>query len=97
MMKRPFLPLALLLCLAACGSNADDTSTLLKHQAQTAAQEVIKAAPNGEWELEKALLEAKAIQSQYAIAGDDAAAAEFDNIFRQYIKEHNDTLANRIF
>lgn len=83
--------------LVACGSNGDDSSALLTHQAETAAQEVLKAATQGEWELENALLDAKATQSQYSIAGDESAAAEFDRIFRQYIKERNDTLANQIF
>ena len=47
--------------------------------------------------MQQSILDAKVLQSQYAIKGDSGAVKAFDNAFEAYLKEHDSALWQQIF
>lgn len=62
-----------------------------------AAKELIATDHSDTMALQHKLLEAKAVQSKYAIDGDSGAVNAFDEAFREYVSKNDAALANAIF
>ena len=84
--------------MVACG-NKDEVRQFgdVKERAETAAAKVVAADSAGLMELQDCILRAKAVQSEYVLLGDTAAADTFDACFRRYVTERNPQLAEEMF
>lgn len=81
--------------LTACSSSPYIEQA--RAQAQESAKNLIDNITDDELKMQQLILEAKAQQSEYYLLGDTVAANEYDSAFRQYIVEHNDSLAKILF
>lgn len=90
-----------ILCALAIISGCKSSSSKYAAEAQKAGTEAAKRvcdnASKDDMTLEGIILDAKVAQSKYMTLNDTAAVNEFDRAFRSYIKQHNDTLAKKIF
>ena len=93
---------AIAFCSLACSSGCTSCSSSAKAQearerAIAAARELIASDHSDTMALQHKILDAKAIQSEYAIAGDSIAAKAFDEAFREHIRQNDESLAIAIF
>ena len=82
-------------CAGSCTTptRADEA----RERACIAAQRLIDTDHSDTMSLQRSILEAKAEQSEYAIAGDTLAVKAFDEAFGSYLAEHDAGLAGAIF
>lgn len=66
-------------------------------RAEQAAAAVIATNHADTLAMQQSILDAKVLQSQYAIMGDSAAVKAFDNAFETYLKRHDSALWQQIF
>ena len=88
--------MAALLVMVACGSSSSYEETA-RVRAVEAAKKVIATPHDNMNKMERILLEAKAVQSEYIMIGDTIAANAFDVAFREYIVANDQELANELF
>ena len=83
------LLMAITLAATAC-SQPQDTTRIdeARNRATAAADSVVAADSTGLMALQKSILAAKAVQSEYLLTGDTAAADTFDTTFRRQIATH---------
>ena len=75
----------------------NDGWRFLKGECTAAADSVVAADSTGLMALQKSILAAKAVQSEYLLTGDTAAADTFDTTFRRQIAMRNERLAEEMF
>lgn len=81
----------------AAGCNKPSASTRAAARAEQAAAAVIATNHADTLAMQQSILDAKVLQSQYAIKGDSAAVKAFDSAFEAYLKEHDSALWQQIF
>ncbi len=83
------------LALAACrhSPHADEA----RQRASEAAAKVVGTNPTDTLAMQRSILDAKAVQSEYALMGDSVAVEIFDEEFQKYVAEHNARLAGQMF
>ena len=84
------------LSIAAC-SGCSSRCNEAREKALVAAQKLIQTDHSDTVELQRQILETKSIQSEYAILGDSDAVKAFDESFKEYISEHDKSLAQEMF
>ncbi len=89
------LAAAAVLVLGACrhSPHADEA----RQRAGEAAAKVVGTDPADTLAMERSILDAKAVQSEYALMGDSVAVEIFDEEFKKYVTEHNARLAGQMF
>ena len=92
------LLMAITLAATAC-SQPQDTTRIdeARNRATAAADSVVAADSTRLMALQKSILAAKAVQSEYLLTGDTAAADTFDTTFRRQIAMRNERLAEEMF
>ncbi len=93
------LPLAIVIAAAAC-SQPESVSPRIdeaRNRAIAAADSVAAADSIGLMALQNSILAAKAVQSEYLLTGDTAAADTFDATFRRQMAVRNSQLAEEMF
>ena len=80
--------LAATVIVTGCGGGSSATSTRAA-EARTRAIEAMA--------MQHAILDAKAVQSEYILAGDTAAVRAFDEAFREKIGNDDPDLASAVF
>lgn len=101
---RHLLYLPVLLAAAAlvsgCGGGSSATSTRAaeaRARAIEAAARLIATSHTDTMAMQHAILDAKAMQSEYILAGDTAAVRAFDEAFREKIGTEDPDLASAVF
>lgn len=79
------------------GSGARLGNSEAREKAEAAAKSLVDADHSDTMLLQQKILEAKAIQSEYALAGDSDAVKDFDEAFRNYITKNDKSLAAAMF
>lgn len=86
-----------MIILAACGSSGSEYVEEAKERAVVAAQALVNSNHDNIMEMERLILDAKAIQSEYILKGDTVAAKAFDTSFQEYVTANDPQLAKEIF
>ena len=89
-----------MLNICSCSTEQSKLNEEAQHRAIEAASVVIavdSVKPVDSIALQSAILDAKSIQSEYIIAGNEEASKEFDKAFRNTIIERNPQLGSLIF
>ena len=89
--------LVLALVLAADYNKPSASEKEAAARAEQAAAAVIATNHADTLAMQQSILDAKVLQSQYAIKGDSAAVKAFDSAFEAYLKEHDSALWQQIF
>jgi menaquinone-dependent protoporphyrinogen IX oxidase len=97
MTKTRYIAIAFIACCLQGCSTCSTRSGEARQRAEKAAQELISTNHADTIALEAKILDAKSIQGEYAILGDSAAVKAFDEAFRNYVKQHDDSLARAMF
>ena len=85
-------------CSSGCSSSTSSPhADEARERAVAAAKELIATDHADTMALQHKLLDAKAIQSKYAIDGDSGAVNAFDEAFREYVTKNDASLAHAIF
>ena len=68
-------------------------------EAERWAKELVNTSRSDTAAMQQCILEAKAAQSRFLVAGDDGRkmADEFDNAYREYLESHAPDLARELF
>ena len=97
---------ALLLMAAAAGCGGRDhgdagalDSDGARSEAERWARELVNTSRSDTAAMQQCILEAKAAQSRYLVAGSDGRelADEFDTAYREYLEDHAPDLARELF
>lgn len=89
--------LVLLALLTCCGGN--DTSPLsqqARKRGVNAAKELAAIEATDTFAIQKALVEAASLRSQYLLKDDSIAAKDFDAAFLEYLQRHKPQLAKTL-
>ena len=98
MRKTVVTTIALVALLLATGCNKPSASEKeAAARAEQAAAAVIATNHADTLAMQQSILDAKVLQSQYAIKGESGAVKAFDNAFEAYLKEHDSALWQQIF
>ena len=98
MRKTVVTTIALVALLLAAGCNKPSASEKeAAARAEQAAAAVIATNHADTLAMQQSILDAKVLQSQYAIKGDSGEVKAFDNAFEAYLKEHDSALWQQIF
>ena len=89
-----FFAMLALFAIACGGSEYVEEA---KERAIVAAQALVNSNHDNVMEMERLILEAKAIQSEYLLRGDTVAAQAFDTSFQVYVTANDPQLAKEIF
>ena len=97
-----YLPalLAAATLVSGCGGGSSATSTRAaeaRTRAIEAAAKLIATSHTDTMAMQHAILDAKAVQSEYILAGDTAAVRAFDEAFREKIGNDDPDLASAVF
>ena len=97
-----YLPvvLAAAALVSGCGGGSSATSTRAaeaRTRAIEAAARLIATSHTDTMAMQHAILDAKAMQSEYILAGDTAAVRAFDEAFREKIGNEDPDLASAVF
>ena len=88
----------LMVLLVSCvGESTSEYETEARERAVVAAKELIQSNHNNVFEMERMILKAKAVQSEYMLKGDTVAVRAFDESFREYVQAHDAKLASELF
>lgn len=97
-MKHLFYLVAVLLVLmCACGEKKSPLDAEARDSGMRAAAALVAVDHTDTMSMERAVMDAKAKQSVYALKRDSAAVRAFDEAFRSYLKEKDRPLYNSIF
>ncbi len=99
MMRKLTIVSALVAMLAAChhGPGHSPLEGQARRQGAEAAAAVVAVDHADTLALQEAILNAKALQSRYALMPDTVAVRVFDEAFRQYVSQHDDALYRAMF
>lgn len=96
--------LVMMAAAAGCGGRDNGQTGELnvenaRIEAERWARELVNTSRSDTAALQQCILEAKAAQSRYLVAGDDGRemADEFDESYREYLEEHAPDLARELF
>ena len=92
--KALFLSMLAVLAVACGGSEYIEEA---RERAIVAAQALVNSNHDDIMEMERLILDAKSIQSEYILKGDTLAAREFDTCFQNYLTANDSQLAKEIF
>lgn len=93
-----FIAASVLMLLSACGESTEPmTIGEARQRAESVAAEVVASDSTSLMKLQDCILAAKAVQSEYMLLGDTAAADTFDAVFRRSVGQGNPRLANEMF
>lgn len=98
-LKIPFsitLLLAGVLLLASCGKTSPNSDEA-KARASQAAKELMAVEPTDTFAMQRCILNAVAVRSEYLIKGDSIAAYDFDCAFQEAIVKQAPSLAASLF
>lgn len=88
--------IAALLMMAACG-NSSGYEEVARVQGIEAAKTIMAVPHDNMGKMERALLEIKAMQSEYMLKGYTLAVKAFDEAFKEYIIANDKELAEELF
>lgn len=83
--------------LALCACRHSPHADEARHRAAEAAAAVVNTNPADTLAMQCSILDAKAVQSEYALMGDSVAVEIFDEEFQKYVTAHNAKLAGQMF
>lgn len=83
--------------LAACGEKKSPLDAEARDSGMRAAAALVAVDHTDTMAMERAVMDAKAKQSVYALKRDSAAVRAFDDAFRSYLKEKDRPLYQSIF
>lgn len=83
--------------LTACGEHKSPLDAEARDSGMRAAAALAAVDHTDTMAMERAVMDAKAKQSVYALKRDSAAVRAFDEAFRAYLKEQDRPLYNSIF
>ena len=86
-----------LLLVIACGNSDSIYEAEACERAIVVAKELVEANHNNVFEMERMILKAKAMQSEYLLNGDTIAAKAFDKSFKEYVQANDSLLAKQLF
>ena len=92
-----YLVAALLVLMSACGEKKSPLDAEARDSGMRAAAALVAVDHTATMSMERAVMDAKAKQSVYALKRDSAAVRAFDEAFRSYLKEKDRPLYNSIF
>jgi hypothetical protein len=92
-----YLVAALLVLMSACGEKKSPLDAEARDSGMRAAAALVAVDHTDTMSMERAVMDAKAKQSVYALKRDSAAVRAFDEAFRSYLKEKDRPLYNSIF
>ena len=88
---------ALVLLMAGCAEKKSPLDAEARDSGMRAAAALVAVDHTDTMSMERAVMDAKAKQSAYALKRDSAAVRAFDEAFRSYLKEKDRPLYNSIF
>lgn len=88
---------ALVLLMAGCAEKKSPLDAEARDSGMRAAAALVAVDHTDTMSMERAVMDAKAKQSVYALKRDSAAVRAFDEAFRAYLKEKDRPLYNSIF
>ena len=88
---------ALVLLMAGCAEKKSPLDAEARDSGMRAAAALVAVDHTDTMSMERAVMDAKAKQSVYALKRDSAAVRAFDEAFRSYLKEKDRPLYNSIF
>ena len=83
--------------LSACGEKKSPLDAEARDSGMRAAAALVAIDHTDTMSMERAVMDAKAKQSVYALKRDSAAVRAFDEAFKSYLKEKDRPLYNLIF
>ena len=83
--------------MTACGEHKSPLDAEARDSGMRAAAALVAVDHTDTMSMERAVMDAKAKQSVYALKRDSAAVRAFDEAFRAYLKEKDHPLYNSIF
>lgn len=87
----------MVLMLVACAEKKSPLDAEARDSGMRAAAALVAVDHTDTMAMERAVMDAKAKQSVYALQRDSAAVRAFDDAFRSYLKEKDKPLYNLIF
>ncbi len=92
-----YIVAASLMLLSACGEKKSPLDAEARDSGMRAAAALVAIDHTDTMSMERAVMDAKAKQSVYALKRDSAAVRAFDEAFKSYLKEKDRPLYNLIF
>ena len=92
-----YLVAAILVLMSACGEKKSPLDAEARDSGMRAAAALVAVDHTDTMSMERAVMDAKAKQSVYALKRDSAAVRAFDEAFRSYLKEKDRPLYYSIF
>ena len=92
-----YLALATALLTGGCAEKKSPLDAEARDSGMRAAAALVAVDHTDTMSMERAVMDAKAKQSVYALQRDSAAVRAFDEAFRSYLKEKDRPLYNTIF
>ena len=92
-----YLVAVLAVLLAGCSEKKSPLDAEARDSGMRAAAALVAVDHNDTMAMERAVMDAKAKQSVYALQRDSAAVRAFDDAFRSYLKEKDRSLYQSIF
>ncbi|MBQ9555724.1 MAG: hypothetical protein IJV05_05820 [Muribaculaceae bacterium] len=92
-----YIVAALAVMMAACGEKKSPLDAEARDSGMRAAAALVAVDHTDTMAMERAVMDAKAKQSVYALKRDSAAVRAFDDAFRSYLKEKDRPLYQSIF
>lgn len=96
-MKKSVLMIIVIVFITSSCSCKSKEKELARQKGIEAAARLINIDKDNQMALQKCILEAKAIQSEYIIAGDTVIAEEFEKAYVEYIENNDSLLAKEMF
>lgn len=96
-MRRLLYLLVLLAVLVGCGEKKSPLDAEARDSGMRAAAALVAVDHTDTLSMERAVMDAKAKQSVYALKRDSAAVRAFDEAFRAYLKEKDRPLYQSLF
>ena len=92
-----YLAVTLVLLMAGCAEKKSPLDAEARDSGMRAAAALVAVDHSDTMSMERAVMDAKAKQSAYALKRDSAAVRAFDEAFRSYLKEKDRPLYHSIF